>query len=215
LFHLIQREDLNITGFEDLKVEKSKLNPASIKELTLIPFMYQTGYLTIKEILTEGLVRLDFPNFEVKSNFLINLLDFLTDDKINLVDIYYLRNSLVENDEQQFRKYLNSIIDDLKKVEINQSDSVKEFYQQIFYLIAKTLNSLYLKISSEVLNTKETVEFKVKIEDNNFLLSFNYGQNKEIFRQLKAESETEKDSTYISINFDLKKRDLAEVEIKN
>jgi len=203
LFHLIQREDFNIARFEDLKVEKSKLNPASIKELTVIPFMYQTGYLTIKEISAEGLVKLDFPNFEVESNFLINLLDFLTDDKINRVDIYYLRNSLVKNDEQQFRKYLNSIIDDLKKVAIDQSESVKEFYQQIFYLIAKALSSLYLKISSEVLNTEETVEFKVKTEDNNFLLSFNYGQKEEIFKQLKAELETEKDSTYISMSFDL------------
>ena len=215
LFNLIQQEDFNIIKLEDLKVEKSKLNPDSIKELTLIPFMYQTGYLTIKEISDDGLVKLDFPNFEVESNFLINLLDYMTDDKINRVDIYYLRNSLVENDEQQFRKYLNSIIDDLKKVEINQSDSVKEFYQQIFYLIAKALSSLYLKISSEVLNAKETVEFKVKTEDNNFLLSFHYGQNKEIIKQLKAESETEKASTYISINFDLQKRELVEVEIKN
>mgnify|MGYP000485781066 CR=1 FL=1 len=177
--------------------------------------MYQTGYLTIKEISADSLVKLGFPNFEVESNFLINLLDFLTDDKMNRVDIYYLRNSLVKNDEQQFRKYLNSIIDDLKKVEINQSESVKEFYQQIFYLIAKALSSLYLKVSSEILNTKETVEFKVKTKDNNFLLSFNYGQKEEIFNQLKAESETEKDSTYISINVDLKKRDLAEVEIKS
>lgn len=215
LFHLIQKEDFNITKFEDLKVEKSKLNPSSIKELTLIPFMYQTGYLTIKEILAEDLVKLGFPNFEVESNFLITLLDFISEDKINTVDIYYLRNSLVQNDKQQFRKYLNSIIDDLKKVEINQSESVKEFYQQIFYLIAKTLSSLYLKISSEVLNTEETVEFKVKTEDNHFLLSFHYGQKKGIIRQLKAESETEKDSTYISMSFDLKKRDLAELKLKS
>jgi len=147
LFHLILREDFNITKFEDLKVEKSKLNPSSIKELTLISFMYQTGYLTIKEISAEGLVKLNFPNFEVESNFLINLLDFMTEDKINSVDIYYLRNSLVK-------------------------------------------------------------------EDNHFLLSF-YGQKEEVFKQLKAESETEKDSYYISMSFDLQKSELAEVEIKN
>jgi len=109
--------------------------------------MYQTGYLTIKEISAEGLVKLNFPNFEVESNFLINLLDFMTEDKINSVDIYYLRNSLVK-------------------------------------------------------------------EDNHFLLSF-YGQKEEVFKQLKAESETEKDSYYISMSFDLQKRELAEVEIKN
>ncbi|RAK12653.1 putative AAA-ATPase [Halanaerobium saccharolyticum] len=215
LFHLIQRKDFSITKFEDLRVEKSKLNPSSIKELTLIPFMYQTGYLTIKEISAEGLVKLSFPNFEVESNFLINLLDFMTEDKINTVDIYYLRKSLVQNDKQQFKKYLNSIIDDLKEVEINESESVKEFYQQIFYLIAKALSSLYLKISSQILNTEESVEFKAKTEDNHFLLSFHYGQDEETFRQLKAESETEKDSTYISINFDLQQRELAEVEIKS
>jgi len=215
LFHLIQRKDFSITKFEDLRVEKSKLNPTSIKELTLIPFMYQTGYLTIKEISAEGLVKLSFPNFEVESNFLINLLDFMTEDKINTVDIYYLRKSLVQNDKQQFKKYLNSIIDDLKEVEINESESVKEFYQQIFYLIAKALSSLYLKISSEVLNTKETVEFKAKTEDNHFLLSFNYGQNKEIIKQLKAEYGTEKDFTYISMSFDLKKREIAELKLKS
>lgn len=55
----------------------------------------------------------------------------------------------------------------------------------------------------------------MKTEDNHFLLSFNYGQKEEIFGQLKAESETEKDSTYISMSFDLQKRELVEVEIKN
>ena len=36
LFHLIQREDFEITKFEDLRVEKSKLNPASIINLFYI-----------------------------------------------------------------------------------------------------------------------------------------------------------------------------------
>jgi len=215
LFSFIERENFKITDFENLIVEKSKLNPANIRELTLIPLSYQTGYLTIAEFVDNDLVKLDFPNYEVESYFSLNLLDFLAEDKINRVDVYYLRDSLVKNDEQQFRKYLNSIIDDLKKVEINQSESVKEFYQQLFYLIGKSLSNLYLKITSEILKTEDTVELKIETENKQFMLSFNYGANPEIINQLQEKYEVEKDCTYISVSFDPEKREIAELEIRS
>jgi len=215
LFSFIEKENFKVTNFENLIVEKSKLNPTNIRELTLIPLSYQTGYLTIAEFVDNDLVKLDFPNHEVESYFLLNLLDFLTEDKINRVDVYYLRNSLVKNDEQQFRKYLNSIIDDLKKVEINQSESVKEFYQQLFYLIAKSLSNLYLKITSEILKTEDTVELKIETENKQFLLSFNYGESPKTITRLQQKYEVEKDCTYISVSFDSEKREIAELEIRS
>ena len=186
-----------------------------MRELTLIPLSYQTGYLTIAKFIDNDLVKLDFPNYEVESYFLLNLLDFLTEDKINRVDVYYLRNSLVKNDEQQFRKYLNAIIADLKKVEINQSESVKEFYQQLFYLIAKSLSNLYLKITSEILKTEDSVEFKIETENRQFLLSFNYGESPEVITRLQEKYEVKKDCTYISVSFDPERREIAELEIRS
>ena len=49
-------------------MEKSKLNPTNIRELTLIPLSYQTGYLTIAKFVDNDLVKLDFPNYEVEKD---------------------------------------------------------------------------------------------------------------------------------------------------
>ena len=58
------------------------LDSADIDKLTLEPLLFQTGYLTIKEILfteDEPLYILDMPNFEVREAFNIYVLSAMTE----------------------------------------------------------------------------------------------------------------------------------------
>ncbi len=62
--------------------------------------LYQSGYVTIKEYNTDNLTyRLDFPNLEVKSSFLLYLSEvLLTTTSQTLINYPNVYDALVHND---------------------------------------------------------------------------------------------------------------------
>ncbi len=68
--------------------------------------LYQSGYVTIKEYNTDNLTyRLDFPNLEVKSSFLLYLSEvLLTTTSQTLINYPNVYDALVHNDPDQFIK---------------------------------------------------------------------------------------------------------------
>jgi Predicted AAA-ATPase len=55
--------------FEKQYMSKSFLEKCNLDDLGMIPIMFQSGYLTIKETNTEGNMLLDFPNQEVRDAY--------------------------------------------------------------------------------------------------------------------------------------------------
>lgn len=53
-----------------------------LKSLQLVPLLFQTGYLTIKKILSGRYLELSYPNLEVETAFSENLLNELTDYQV-------------------------------------------------------------------------------------------------------------------------------------
>jgi hypothetical protein len=74
LINLIKKENFNITDLNNLEVGKNKLDASDIMDLKIIPLLFQTGYLTIKDIEDQIIYKLDYPNLEVKKSFTQNLL---------------------------------------------------------------------------------------------------------------------------------------------
>ena len=74
LVDLIKEQKFDITRLEQLEVGRSKLKAYDITKLNLIPLLFQTGYLTIKEIEDNVIYKLGYPNYEVERGFTENLL---------------------------------------------------------------------------------------------------------------------------------------------
>ncbi len=77
-----QQREFNLMDIERLQVDSSTFSTFEIDDIPLLPLLYQTGYLTIKEF--EPLLstfRLGFPNREVSQAFSESLLQFFSKEK--------------------------------------------------------------------------------------------------------------------------------------
>ncbi|NOZ91041.1 MAG: AAA family ATPase, partial [Epsilonproteobacteria bacterium] len=118
LIKLFEKKLYNLAEFENLQVPKSLLNAFNIEEINLETVMFQSGYLTIKEVVQKRNrieYILTYPNLETKMSFNDYLLD------------YFVRDHIRKNEVQ------NGLLDIL---EISDLDSLKEVLQSLFASIA-------------------------------------------------------------------------------
>ena len=70
LVELLKKSDFKLDEFSNLEVSQDELDSIHQADINPIPVLFQSGYLTIKEVNKEfGLYKLDFPNEEVKEGF--------------------------------------------------------------------------------------------------------------------------------------------------
>ena len=75
LVKLIQEQQFDIANIENLEIGAASFSTYEIDTLSVLPLLYQTGYLTIKSYDREsGHYELGYPNREVKMAFLESLL---------------------------------------------------------------------------------------------------------------------------------------------
>jgi hypothetical protein len=78
LFKLMQQQDYDILDLEDCEMRVSEFTKFDIEGMQLIPLLYQSGYLTIKDYnTTTNIIKLGFPNEEVWSAFSQELITFI------------------------------------------------------------------------------------------------------------------------------------------
>jgi hypothetical protein len=132
---------------------------SSLEDCTgLIPLLYQSGYLTIKEYdKKEKLYLLDYPNAEVRVGFLKNLLPLFTvanpNDTANAASraSTALREGNIDRAMENLRSLLKSIPygkNDLK-IQQNMVDT-EEHYQKLFFLYFRMMCDL---VHAEVRNS--------------------------------------------------------------
>jgi hypothetical protein len=82
LINLIRNKGYDIENVEMLNVPETVFSTYEIESLAVVPLLFQTGYLTIKDYdKSKQLYKLYYPNYEVENAFL-NVLLKPTDDAI-------------------------------------------------------------------------------------------------------------------------------------
>ena len=77
LVELLKKSDFKLDEFSNLEVSQDELDSIHQADINPIPVLFQSGYLTIKEVNKEfELYKLDFPNEEVKEGFVKFLLPY-------------------------------------------------------------------------------------------------------------------------------------------
>jgi hypothetical protein len=76
LYRLMQEQNFDILDLEDCEMNVKEFTNFDIEGMQLIPLLYQSGYLTIKEYDID-VIKLGFPNEEVWSAFSQQLLIFM------------------------------------------------------------------------------------------------------------------------------------------
>jgi hypothetical protein len=186
-------------------------------DLKIIPLLFQTGYLTIKDIEDKIIYKLDYPNLEVKKSFTQNLLDKFTDENVELPIIHRLKKSFANKDFEKFSEQMKSIFANLTNINIPKSLQDREhYYHSIFYLTGVLLSDDNFNVYSEILTSEGRIDMLVETKTNIFIVEFKCNQSAEkAIKQIKDKNYADrfklknKEIILIGINFDTEKRNIS------
>ncbi|MDR2563954.1 MAG: AAA family ATPase, partial [Prevotellaceae bacterium] len=136
----VESENLNPRDFDrDTIISTKELKDYRPGETSIIPLLYQSGYLTIKDYEADyGVYRLGFPNEEVKYGFMRNLLPVYAPAQISTLTSFFAGNfvrSLRNGDTEGFMVQLKAFYASIPYNVVRKKQKNEQHYQFIFYLL--------------------------------------------------------------------------------
>jgi len=169
LIKLLKERQHDLPSLKETRVRDIAFSTYDIKSLSLLPLLYQTGYLTIKGYDSKSRrYTLSYPNLEVEDAFLIWLMG----------EYSYLDRSLGE-------AYVWELIDALEKDNLDEMFKILEvffanipydlhvkhekYYHTIFYLLFTMIG---YRASAEVQTNDGRIDAVVEVPDHIYIFEF-------------------------------------------
>ena len=210
LMKMIKQNHHTAFDIEKRTIFKGDLNKYDITRITLLPLLFQTGYLTIKKAnLSDMSILLDFPNAEVERSFTIHLLAELNDGQIDKASsiLYELTQTLRNNETEKFIELINILF---KSISYIIADNKEKYFHSIFYIIVKMLG---FHIETEVMTIDGRIDAVINTDKYIYVIEFKAGQDaKTAIEQIKEKEyhkkylADKKPVTLIGINFDIENK---------
>ena len=216
LIKLIKERQIDITSFAALEVPELVFSTYEIARLDLIPLLFQTGYLTIKESRQDPfgtIFTLSYPNREVENAFLSYLLSAYDETELafsqsHLRRLYY---ALDKGDLSEFFAVLELFFANIDyDLQVNQ----EKYYQTIFYLIFLLLG---VHVTAEVKTNRGRIDTVIEVGDRVFLFEFKLdGSAEEALAQIRQHAYYQKyrkpgkTVTLVGVSFDSAKRTISD-----
>ena len=193
---------------ENTVVDSITLDKFDLDNIELIPLLFQTGYLTVKEMdVMTGEMVLDYPNKEVRESMYQFLISDLarnphrTNTGRTMRD---LNKAFLEKDLETVKTIINSILADLpSETYLKQSEGL---YHGLIHLIFSYLGML---ISSEVHSAQGRADAVVETPSDIFIFEFKFNKTaQEGIDQIKTKKyalkyqNSGKNIVGIGVNFD-------------
>ena len=212
LINLLVEKNFFLPEIESLTLNEDDFTTYELESLDPLALMFQTGYLTIKNVTEDLKFSFDFPNIEVKQAFLRLLME------------KYAHISKNEKKSDQFNIY-NDLINKRFKIAIHSFQAIfdtipysKEqdsmWFHRFFYIMFR--NSC---TESRTLNTEDKIILRFETEQSIVIVGFSCELDvKELLKSLreyKSTKDDEKEINYLSIYFDKEKRKITKWEQEN
>lgn len=140
-----------------------------VEHMQPIPLLFQSGYLTISEVVEQGHVpiyRLDYPNYEVQRAFLSELLrsfSVIPQDGRHIFRLSrYFEQGQIDEAMEELKIFFANIEYDLHL-------KYEKYYQTIFFAIFQLLG---FNIKTEVKTNRGRVDAMVELPDTIYLFEF-------------------------------------------
>ena len=186
LIKLMKEKNFDIKRLKKMELREEAFGAYELENLAVLPLLFQTGYLTIKEYDKAFMTYiLGYPNFEVENSFQYALLSSYSGIHVDgyLIDLVRaLRNDDFETFFDTLRIFFADIPYDLhiKK---------EKYYQTVFYLIFSLIG---LKVEAEVKTNKGRID-AVIIDKDIYIFEFKFDGNKDqALNQIKDKKYFEK-----------------------
>jgi hypothetical protein len=163
---------------ENSIVNNTTLDKYDIDNVALIPLLFQTGYLTVKEadVMTGDMI-LDYPNKEVRESMYQFLIDDVSKNPQRTHTgrtIQDIQKALIARDLPRVQSILNAILEDLpSETYQNQSEGL---YHGLVHLIFSYLGMF---INSEVQSSKGRADAVVQTVTDIYIFEFKFNKTAE------------------------------------
>lgn len=210
LVKLLKERQYDVEQLGDLHMRELAFSTYELETLSIVPLLFQTGYLTIKDYeVPRRVYTLSYPNLEVEDAFLSYLLGAFSegDRALNEDYLWQLVDALETHDLEQVFVILQTFFADVP-YDIHLKH--EKYYQTIFYLIFKLLG---LRIHAEVRTNQGRIDAVAEVTDHIYLFEFKLDQSAEsALQQIKTHEYLQKYQlqgkplTLVGANFDSNKR---------
>ncbi len=216
LIKLIKEREYNVEPLDHLEVPELTFSTYEIESLSLIPLLFQTGYLTIKDFRRDQfgeIYTLSYPNYEVKNAFLTYLLSAYNEMEVALSESH-LRRLLYALDAHDLPRFFEILAVFFASIEYDLHLDYEKYYQTIFYLIFLLIG---VRIAAEVKTNQGRIDAVVELRNHIFLFEFKLnGGAQTALQQIKSHEYAQKYAhkgkpiTLIGATFDTGKRQISE-----
>ncbi|SLM31879.1 conserved hypothetical protein [Desulfamplus magnetovallimortis] len=211
LINLINRKNWNIPEIEKISATRSVFSVFDLENLHPEAILFQTGYITIKEI-RGMLYTFDYPNQEVKTGFLENLFYTYTENFREGSRFALLCEYLELNELDNFIETMRAIYASIPNILESHRDEA--YFHTIFYLMVSASGA---RARSEVLTCKGRIDMVVEFKDKVYIIEFKCGRSSaEAIRQIRsknyADSYLQQGKTIhlMGINFNIETRNISD-----
>ncbi len=171
LIKLLQKNNYYLPNLSNLKVDKKLLDVFDIEKIDIEVLLYQSGYLTIKEVYKTPFgnqFRLYFPNKEVKISFNDVIIEYF----LNVNPIEHkleLYEALVNGDVEKFIDTLKRVFSSIPYNNLTYIKSYEGFYSSVVYVY---LQALGFDIIGEDVTNKGRIDLTLFVEDKVYIIEF-------------------------------------------
>jgi hypothetical protein len=170
---MIKMKPSSYSELKTLEMTEAMLDETGIENISIEPLLFQTGYLTIKEILPSmgsPVYLLDMPNFEVREAFNLHVLSALTEnDGIRVGRMHkMLLEALNSGDLQKMLEIMRGLF---ASIPYQLHVELEAYYHSIFYAVMSVLG---LDIDAEVSVSKGRVDAILELSDKVYIMEFKY-----------------------------------------
>jgi len=175
LVDLIKSEKIFVEDFEEKEISESSFDSYDIDNMNVFSLMFQTGYLTIKEVIIKNQrmsYKLTYPNQEVKEALITNLISRITDNRIDEVEprAFRMRDALEEGRIEDFTKILKA---QLASIPYQLHIEEERYYHSLFYMIFSLIG---IEMDSEVITNQGRIDGVIKFDKTIYVIEFKYGK---------------------------------------
>jgi hypothetical protein len=136
LIKLIKDKRYDVSQLENKIVKKNILEKFDIEEIRIEALMFQTGYLTIKEVFHKEYgqeYKLGFPNKEVRISFNENILEFTIKEEVRYKLVDEIISTLKKEDISKLKEYIDLLISNISYMYLKEEASYVLAVFVLFY----------------------------------------------------------------------------------
>jgi hypothetical protein len=187
LVNLIKERKWNIFEYKTTYIAESDLSAWDIDNMKLLPLLFQTGYLTIKEWKSEKEIIVDQPNDEVRDGFNTQLFGAITDDYYTSDKAQKSREMLMNREyddymetmKEAFNKMSYLVIPSKKdKIRVQENGKTKVYlsreiyFQAVFYSLMFQMQTDDFRVQNEVQTSTGRIDMLIETKDRIFIYEF-------------------------------------------